>query len=365
MLERINPRLYRALQRRFGDVAVSSDGESYIPARTRSMYRRGQFDSPPAFAGEYYKVNCPFCGDTTKRLYINHMFAVVGEDRDDHLYLAHCFNEGCIDTRDVQKELYELIYPFGYGRRVQQAELTLLVPRSKVEPAEVAHVRLPAMLPLSGPLSHQACEYLTARGFDPLVIEAHWGVGYCLISPNSEPRIYSRLVIPIHAIRETICAGGSDLVYLAGWQAREIVEVDRPSPKYLSMKGMRKSCLLYGLPQAIESDGPVVVVEGVTDVWRLGTNGVAAFGKVLHPSQIALIIRHFAGRPLVVFFDADAHDDAVVTAHQIRVKRREWGDSSPVVLATPQDGQGDVADCDHATAWNCVRNALLQGAFSE
>ncbi|HJN07932.1 MAG TPA: hypothetical protein QF564_04525 [Pirellulaceae bacterium] len=137
MLEPINPRLYRALQRRFGDVAVSNDGESYIPNRTRSMYRRGQFDSQPAFAGEYYKVNCPFCTDTTKRLYINHMFAVVGEDRDDHLYLAHCFNEGCIDSRDVQKELYELIYPFGYGRRVQQAELTVLVPRSKVEPRKL------------------------------------------------------------------------------------------------------------------------------------------------------------------------------------------------------------------------------------
>jgi hypothetical protein len=152
-------------------------------------------------------------------------------------------------------------------------------------------------------------------------------------------------------------------VYLAGWQAREIDAGGRQSRKYLSMKGMRKSQLLYGLPKAIESEGPVIVVEGATDVWRLGTNGVAAFGKMLHPSQIALLIRHFSGRPLVVFFDADAHEDAVVTAHQIRVKRREWGDSSPVVLATPQDGRGDVADCDHTTAWNCVRNALLSNAL--
>ena len=52
MFEPINPQLYRALQRRFGDVAVSNEGESYIATRTRSAYRRGQFDSPPASAGE-------------------------------------------------------------------------------------------------------------------------------------------------------------------------------------------------------------------------------------------------------------------------------------------------------------------------
>ena len=268
-------------------------------------------------------------------------------------------------ARATQKQLHEMIYPFGYGRRVRREELTVIEPRSEVEPAEVVPVRLPVTLPLSDPASWQACEYLSGRGFDPFAIEAHWGVGYCQNSPNSEPRIFNRLAIPIHAVHETVCTRDSTEVYLAGWQAREIFDGGGSSQKYLSMKGMRKSQLLYGLPKAIESEGPVVVVEGVTDVWRLEANCVAAFGKMLHPSQIALVIRHFSGRPLVVFFDADAHEAAVVTAHQIRVKRREWGDSSPVVLATPQNGHGDVADCGHATAWNCVRNALLKGALNE
>ena len=62
--------------------------------------------------GETYKVSCPFCSDTRQRLWINHHWGVRDEKtNDDLLHLAHCFNDDCINTREVQKELHAMVFP--------------------------------------------------------------------------------------------------------------------------------------------------------------------------------------------------------------------------------------------------------------
>ena len=69
------------------------------------------------WSGEYYRVNCDKCGDTRQRLWINHMWGVRDvETGDDHLYLIICFNEGCINTRELQERLYELLFPLRFRR---------------------------------------------------------------------------------------------------------------------------------------------------------------------------------------------------------------------------------------------------------
>lgn len=355
MSEPLNPRLHRALVKKFRTVIISNEGDRYIGTQQESSYRRGRIQNPPLYAGEYYRVSCPFCDDTRQRLYINHMFNVVAEGGDDHLYLAHCFNGECIDCRSVQTRLVEIIFPFGYRSRQR---LVMQQPRA-VESVQALDqiVTLPPSAPLQDPMSERAWEYLANRGFDPQEISDRWGVTYCLIAPNVSPRVHSRIIIPIHHYQ--VGLGSSVAIRLAGWQAREIHSAGS-SCKYLSMAGMRKSHLLYGLPSAVTTTGPIVVVEGPTDVWRLGTNAVALFGKSISPHQIALLNSHLGNRPLVIALDRDAQGEAGRMLSLIRESRSSWRDRQPVVLCAPPAGAKDFGEITREAAWAAVHASICQ-----
>jgi DNA primase len=121
---------------------------------------------------------------------------------------------------------------------------------------------------------------------------------------------------------------------------------------------MAKSRLLYGLPQALATSGPIIVCEGPTDVWRFGTNAVALIGKSLSNEQCRLLVHHFAGRPLVVALDRDAADEARHVRQKLIDARRDVGQATPVVmLALPQGGK-DPADFGTAELTAAVAAAL-------
>ncbi len=71
----LNPDLFEALAASFGTVLIANEGE-----RARVDYRpswgspKGQvrLKAVRTVSGEYYRVDCPFCTDTRKRLWINH-----------------------------------------------------------------------------------------------------------------------------------------------------------------------------------------------------------------------------------------------------------------------------------------------------
>lgn len=222
MSEPLNPDLHRELVKHFPQVLISNEGEPFVGTRQPSIYRRGRHDNPPIHSGEYYRVSCPFCVDTRQRLYINHMFNVLGEDGDDHLYLAYCFNEQCIDSRFMQKRLLDMIFPFGYRARQRLRSAT---PRPSLSTPSVETpppvIRLPPSFPLREPLAAIAWQYLLNRGFDPQEISERWGVTYSLIAPNVTPRCYAKALSaschPDLSISGKLrCAGGCGFGWLAG-----------------------------------------------------------------------------------------------------------------------------------------------------
>lgn len=354
--EPLNPKLHQALVRRFGHVEIAKQGEQTCCNRQPSSYRHGKSDSPPMWSGEYYRVNCDKCGDTRQRLWINHMWGVRdAETGDDHLYLIICFNEGCINTRELQERLYDLLFPFNYNAKMRICELSTVATNTKTAPATTVPASLPAPLwPLTGPNCQRARDYLTARGFDAQEIAERWGVGYCFKAPTEHYTIHDRLIIPIYTLVPSLDHG---LVRtLAGWQARRLNDYD--DPKYFTMPGMRKSHALYGLIEAVAASGPVVVVEGVTDVWPFGNNAVATLGKSISPAQIQLLLRHFTGRPIGVMYDSDARIECRHTADRIRDERRKWRDLSPVVDVSVPAGRKDAGECSQAELWDAVGRAL-------
>ncbi|MBM4005803.1 MAG: hypothetical protein FJ295_21375 [Planctomycetes bacterium] len=354
--EPLNPRLYKALQRVFGHIGIANAGMPFRVRRRESPLCPGRLLSTPISSGEYYCVSCPDCRDTRKRLWINHTWGVRDpETDDDHLYLIHCFNESCFRTRERQERLYDKLFPFNYNARMRLCELTMAATSNEPVSVEPVTATLPEPhLSITDPACQAACDYLASRGFDPDEIAKWWGVGFVFESPVGHYTLRQRLLIPIYTLTPNLDRAPEHV--LAGWQARAITDFANDGPKYLSMAGMRKSHVLYGLPEAVATTSPIIIVEGVTDAWRFGSNAVATLGKSISPAQVQLLLRHFRGRPIGVMYDADAVMEGRIVTSKIRQARREWSDTSPVMEVPVPVGRKDAGECSREELWAAVAN---------
>lgn len=368
MFKPLNPLLFRSLEAAFGHVQVSNPGVSIqFHYRPDWIFRKGRLRAEVVEHGETYRVNCPFCSDTRRRLYVPYHWGVKEKRTgDDMLHLPRCFNEGCLARRDAQEELLDMVYPPRGHRRSTAAQLVEPAPRKD---SAATRVVMPNGKPLADlPDEHKALEYLRGRKFDPERLAKQWGVYYC--SSNRKDRGVTnrphfcdeRIVYPIMA-PAVFAAGsrnaGKAAVRLAGWQARSLMVNDNKDvPKYLTSCGTKKSELLYGLPAAMKTEGPIVIVEGVTDVWRLRTNAVAMFGKSISSAQCRLIAPHFTGRPIVILLDRDAASDARTVCEKVHRTRLAAGDNATVVVAKLPCGRSDPGECTFKEAWEAVKRAL-------
>ena len=355
----LNPRLYAALERAFGEVLVSDQGSPrttvVLPVWSRGI---SALTVRSISNGEYYRVSCPFCAmkkcwDTRFRLWINHEWALVDErTQRRNLHLAYCFNEQCLQESDRRRELYNLVYPVGQSRHARPLPTAPIV---KAAPAQA--ILFPpecVRLDYLG-LDHPASQYLIARGFDPHALARQWGVCYCSASMVAVPTIRHRIVVPIVRPSPFSMPGGPPGIF-AGWQARTVNDADQP--KYLTAQGLRKSEIFYGLPSAVHSTGPIVIVEGVTDVWRLGTNAIAPLGRTLSLAQEQVLRGYFPGRPIVLMLDADAEDQARKACASLRRARTAAAGDNRVVVAQLPPGRKDVAECTVEEAWQAVWSSL-------
>lgn len=171
-----NPGLHRCLTIAFNHVLISDVG---VPAKCYYqpdwVYRKGRLKAIVYQYGETYRVNCPFCSDTRKRLSINHHWGVSGRRTgDDMLFLATCFNEGCLNNREAQEDLRDIVYPLG-------GPVLPIVIGSK--PSAVATRSVKIELPASRlidklPAEHSARRYLSERKFWVNELAEIWGVRY-------------------------------------------------------------------------------------------------------------------------------------------------------------------------------------------
>ncbi len=114
---------------------------------------------------------------------------------------------------------------------------------------------------------------------------------YCAHDAN--PFVSERIIIPVRM-------GGK----LVGWQARKAGAPVADEPKYYTAPGTPKSRVLYDYDRAKEAEFGVVV-EGVTDVWRVGPPAVAVMGARPSATQLALLVNAWRGKLLVNALDAD------------------------------------------------------------
>ena len=363
----LNPGLFRRLEKQFGEIRITNDGHAnlfqYIP---NYDHRGGRLQALVTQYGETYYVNCPFCGDDWKRLAINYHWAMREERTgDDMLHLVHCFNEECLKTRQAQKQLHVLLFPNGdWAYMCSPPSIVTNSPRLQTSQGTDS-IKIPEGINVADlPFEHDARLYLRGRHLSSEVVGRHFGVRYCENNLLWSPKFYRpRLVYPVEAYELPTLPTWMDKPKkrLAGWQARVIGEPVDGEPKYLTAKGMRRNQMLYGLAQAKQGEQEIlVIVEGVTDVWRLypSVKSVALFGKTISTEQLRLLSLHFQGFPIVVFLDADAQAAAKRIRTQIMDTRAAEGDDAPVVMATVPKGRKDPGECSKQEASEAIANAL-------
>jgi hypothetical protein len=146
-----------------------------------------------------------------------------------------------------------------------------------------------------GPLARAHREYLRGRGFDPLKIQKLWKVEGIRISSNLQWRLF----IPIFLDGEEI-----------SWTTRSLND-NSNGRKYISASPSEEKThfkdSLYGIDLARNS---IIVVEGPTDVWRIGPGAVALYGLNWTASQVNMIAG-FHQRAICFDNEDSAQDKAI------------------------------------------------------
>jgi len=142
--------------------------------------------------------------------------------------------------------------------------------------------------PGTGEIGPPAIQYLTRRGFAWEEIRDTWGV---------------KATGPIGPYRFRIIAPIRYHGRLVSYQGRDWTEKQTEKYKACAIEDevIHHKEILYGIDEA--EGRKVILVEGITDVWRLGPGTVAGFGIEMKQSQVLLLAEKFS--EVYVMFDDD------------------------------------------------------------
>lgn len=164
-------------------------------------------------------------------------------------------------------------------------------------------------------------KYLRSRKFNPETLIKTWGIQ---AGPNLGPWRY-RIIIPVELKKRVVTWIGLDASghQQIKYKAAAVTESFIPASE-----------LLYGMDRVGKN---VLVVEGVTDVWRMGSGAVATFGMGVTLDKLEQLL-YLGSSKYFIMFDGEpqALKNAKTMAHHLsnRGKKVE-------VLSL---GQGDPAD---------------------
>lgn len=335
------PALYRRLEAISPPVVVANAGQ---PARVQTYYQHDNSSYTQVNdGGEYYRINCPYCRETRKRLWVSHIFGTPDANGRMMRFLACCYNENCLSQyENFQDFCNRTLGLQNVNVRDRQAfEIRETWPTDDastqaVMPEEVIPLtQLMAAMP-----NHEAVRYMCdERGYSYAELQKY-EVSYCIRSTRF-PAAAGRIIFPIRFQSQFV-----------GWQGRCIGQATSGG-KYYTMPGMRKSHLLYNYDNA-KTKPFVVVVEGVTDCHVLGDYGVAIFGKTLSALQRNILMATWPGRPIILLLDPDAREQTQAALEAIYHER---GIAIPVILPEGFDCGSFHAPADRAALWEFIRRS--------
>lgn len=295
----LNPTLYNRLVATFKKVRVSHPGEMQKRKIIRNL-SNSKLEMSFIQTGETYKICCPFCSDTRFRCNINYMYGQRNELGELMYHLAHCFNAGCPLSMH-EKQAYAKLRDILTARNIKDLSKAAISEGKALDVDSVRTTWPGKVIRVDKlPDQHLARKYLQEdRDFDCNVIGRFYNVHWCYSSDNALCR--DRLIIPIYHQKKMV-----------GWQARPAFDTDWSSvrfPKYYTAPGTPKNHILYNLGNAVKYKTGVIV-EGVTDVWRVGPAAVCTLGASFSTAQQELFLSNFRDWSGVLLYDPDIKEKA-------------------------------------------------------
>lgn len=227
----------------------------------------------------WLQLDCPFCGPNSEKYHLGYNV--------EHNF-CHCWKCGHQRVVDVLVEYSGASYA-KIQRLIGGIENDRTLPRQ-------AERKGTLVLPLGiGPLQPAHKAYLRHRGFEVAPLVRHWRLQGIGIAAALQWRIF----IPIYHHGK-----------LVSWTTRSISDKGR---RYISAahdcEAIPHRSILYGADYARQS---IIIVEGPTDVWRIGPGAVATCGIGFTAPQL-LAMSKFAER----YVCYDSEDAAQLRASQL------------------------------------------------
>lgn len=254
----------------------------------------------------WIQTHCPFCTDGTSGFHLG-----FSKTRGNF----SCWRCGGLRFWEVLCALLKVSE--GECRSIIPAYIVNTVGHTPQETHRSRSIRLPEF---AKPMRRQHRDYLRSRGFDPHQLSRVWG----LLGAGPAAGVWAwRIIIPIYGVDGKLLA----------YQGRAIVDDVKPKYRMLDDEdcAVSPSRLLYGMTKVRGLDS-VIVVEGVTDVWRIGPGAVCTFGiawkaEQLHP------LRHFKRR--FVLFDPEHH--AQLRAESLAKQLSAFGGQTEIISGFSTD----------------------------
>jgi len=263
----------------------------------------------------WVNINCPFCGGADPSWHLG-----IHYEKDNHFNCWICNESG--DIIELIQELESVGFQVALNRLEQyQGEV-----KREEKPGREYRTILPEYFEYieRGKEPAPVKYYLKLRGFD-LSICQQYNLGWV---PFGEYQM--RLIVPVYAKRV-----GNLRAEIVSFQAMDVT--GQAETKYLDCPPGRAEIEnkhnLYGVDSIGEQ---VILVEGVTDKWRLGRDAVALFTKNWTRQQVNLLYERARRKTVKVLLDLDAIRDGKRLAKELSSL---WTDIRFIQLE-----EGDPAD---------------------
>lgn len=275
----------------------------------------------------WINIHCPFCAGSQ-----NYHLGISQEHGG-----GHCWRCGGHSLFSVLSKILGL--PNAEIRRIIDKYQGISgQKKTAVEPKTAPKVILhPFKFPKPNqPLTDRYKAYLSDRGFDPDKLERDWKLSQTGSISLLDGVSYShRILIPIFWDGRIV-----------SFQARDVT--DTSTRKYLACPKRRERIhhkdILYGRQEYWSNAKAIIVVEGVTDVWRFGFCAAATFGIEFKMEQVLQLLK-LHDRFFIVFDDEpQAQEQARRLSLQIKAKTRGMRVHVEMVKGDPGGMKQDDAD---------------------
>ena len=297
---------------------------------------------PFASPGEHHHVtsgwvniHCPFCVGTP-----NYHLGVSPKHGG-----CHCWRCG---SHRLESALVKILnIPPREAKRILRSYETSAAPiRKRVKTPQVSIHPFKFPKPY-GTMSAAHKEYLAKRDFDPDFLEREWSlIATGPISFLDGIPYNHRIIIPIIWDSEIVSfqardiTGKSDRKYLACPMKREVIHHKN---------------IIYGKQELWNDYSAVVIVEGVTDVWRLGPRAIATLGIEFKTEQVLKLAK--VSDRFFIIFDKDLQAQAQAKKLSARLKAL----GKEVYIETLE--KGDPGDLKQSDADQLIKDLTMKGGF--